>query len=90
MPEDIGLTKMKFRELPIQETGITKDFLECQVQPAKESVFFLAVSPNTQGNIYSLEVEVNRQGIWVFSWLFLSTSKFLERNSKQSRKLLFP
>jgi hypothetical protein len=81
----------------LQETGITlaaKDFLECQVQTAKESAFFLAVPPNTQGNIYSLEVEVNCQGIWVFPWRFLSTSKeityFFEYNSKQSRKLLFP
>jgi hypothetical protein len=83
--------------LTLQETGITladKDFLECQVQTAKESAFFLAVPPNTQGNIYSLEVEVNHQGIWVFSWRFLSTfmeiTYFLECNSKQSRKLLFP
>ena len=34
-----------------------------QNQTVKESAVSLAVLLHTQGNIYSLEVEVNRQGI---------------------------
>jgi hypothetical protein len=70
------------------------NFLKCQDQTAKEMVVSLAVYIDLQGNIYSLEVELNRQGIWVFPWQFLTTSKemtyFLECYCKQSRKLLFP
>jgi hypothetical protein len=51
----------------------------------------LAVVLNAQGNIYSLEVEINRQGIWVFPWQFLETSKemayFLECFSFPPRKI---
>jgi hypothetical protein len=81
----------------LPESGITlgaENFLECQNETAKEMIVFLAVLLNSQGNIYFLEVEANRQGIWVFPWRFLSTSKeinhFLECNYKQPRKLLFP
>jgi hypothetical protein len=80
----------------LQETGITlsaRNFLEGQNQTAKEYIVSLAVLVNSQGNIYSLKVEVNRQEIWVFPWRFSITSKemtyFLECNCKQSRKLLF-
>jgi hypothetical protein len=86
---------MFVKSLP--ESGITlgvENFLECQNKTAKEIVVFLAVLLNSQGNIYSLEVEANRQGIWVFPWRFISTSKeithFIECDCKWLRKLLFP
>jgi hypothetical protein len=62
----------------LQETGITlsaQNFLEGQNQTVKEYTVSLAVLVNSQGNIYSLEVDVNRQGIWVFPWRFPITSK---------------
>jgi hypothetical protein len=54
------------RDDSLQQTGIAlgaKNFLECQNETAKERVVSLAVVLNAQGNIYSLEVEINRQGI---------------------------
>jgi hypothetical protein len=65
-------------KLSLQETGIAlgaDNFLEGQNQTAKEYIVSLAVLLYSQGNIYSLEVEVNRQGIWVIPCWFSITSK---------------
>jgi len=42
-----------------------KNFLECQNETNKENVVSLAVNIDLQGNMYFLDVEVNRQDILI-------------------------